>query len=379
MGGIYQGLARLDLAFDCRSRAWLVDVSSQPALAAMQGLASSARLFGPLAETLEKGALSAIDPDLQGHLWSLAARIVEEHLGDPPRAIEAWRHALSARPDDQATYVALERLLTAAGRMPELVDVLEKHLELASTTHHGDRKLIAKRIAVLYEEALRQPDNAVRAWQSVLEIDEADGEALEALASLFHRSSSWRELAEIYERKILMTQTVAERRVLRLQAAQIYDDKLGAPEEAVGQLRAVLDDAENDAEALERLDKLLTRDELAFRAARLVETELSDTEAAIGRYRQMLSDSPAHPAAREALWAIARGDDNRLTAIEALEPILRHGRDWNGVVELLDLRLTNEDDVNARLRVLAAIARIEEPDRKNPQRAFDARARALTH
>src|SRR6185295_5928472 len=59
MAGIYQRLARIDLAFGCRSRAWLADVASTDALAEMETLAVSARLYGPLTETLQKGAVEA--------------------------------------------------------------------------------------------------------------------------------------------------------------------------------------------------------------------------------------------------------------------------------------------------------------------------------
>ena len=400
MAQIYQRLARIDLAFGCRSRAWLADVGSTQALSEMETLAVSARLYGPLVETLQKGAVEATDPDLQARLWGMTARLIEEHLGDANQAIEAWRAALAARPDDLDSFLALERLLTAAARMEELVEVLEKHLEIA--TDPADRKLIAKRIAVLYELALKEPERAIRAWQDVLGIDDGDVEALDALAALYQTSASWRELAEIFERKIQITQAVGDRRALRLQAATLYDDKLGESNEAVSQLRAILDESANDREALDALDRVFARegrhadllevldlrmvgesdpaaqDQLAFRAAKLVEVDLSDSEAAIARYQAILARTPAHAEAREALWAIARGSDFRLQAVAALDPILRARREWDAVVELLELRFEVEDTVAARLSVLAEIARIEENERRDPGRAFTAWARALT-
>ena len=400
MAGIYQRLARIDLAFGCRSRAWLADVASPEALSEMETLAVSARLYGPLVETLQKGAIEATDPDLQARLWGMTARLIEEHLGDAHQAIEAWRSALSARPDDLDAFLALERLLTAAARMTELVEVLEKHLEIA--TDPADRKLIAKRIAVLYELALKDPDRAIRAWQDVLGIDDGEVEALDALAQLYLANVSWRELAEIFERKIQITQGVADRRLLRLQAANIYDEKLGESNEAVSQLRAILDDSASDREALDALDRIFARegrhadllevldvrmagetdqaahDELAFRGARLVETELSDIEGAIARYQGILARSPGHAESREALWAIARGSDYRLQAVAALDPIMRAAREWDAVVELAELRFEVEDTVAARLGVLAEIARIEEVERLDPGKAFAAWARALT-
>jgi tetratricopeptide (TPR) repeat protein len=400
MAEIYQRLGRVDQAFDCRSRAWLVDVTSHETLTEMEALARTSRLYAPFVAALQKGALEAIDPDLQAQLWAASARLAEEQLGDPVQAVESWRSALGARPDDLDGYLALERLLAAGGRSAELVEVLEKHLEMVNDP--AERKPLAKRIAVLYEDPLKQREQAVRAWESVLEIDAADGEALDALAQLHFVGQSFRELADIYDRKILLAEAPAARRQLRMQAARLYDEKLSESDQAVAQLRAILDDTPGDAESLELLDRILTReerhvdlvevvdaraaretspaarDELAFRAARLTETELSDVEAAIGRYMNILAASPAHAGAREALWAIARGDDYRIPAVDALEPVLRAGRDVEGVVELCELRLAKEDSVGARLALLAEIARIEEVERRDPARAFTAWARALT-
>src|SRR5262249_58858298 len=133
---------------------------------------------GERGAALEKGAVEAGDPFLQAQLWAMTARLLEDPLGRATDAIEAWRSALSARPDDRDAFLALERLLAGAGRSPELVDVLEKHLEIASDA--GGRKAIAKRIAVLYEDALKQREHAVRAWGTRVGIDARGGGEPEA-------------------------------------------------------------------------------------------------------------------------------------------------------------------------------------------------------
>jgi tetratricopeptide (TPR) repeat protein len=400
MAEIHQRLGRAAEAFECRSRAWLVDVSSPDTLAEMEALGMSARLHAPLAEALQKGALEANDPDLQAQLWAVSARLCEEQLADGERAIEAWRSALSARPDDVLAFLALERLLSGAARSSELVEVLEKHLEIVNDP--DERKAIAKRIAVLYEQALKEHDKAVRAWETVLEVDLADSEALDALAELHLGAGAFRELADIYERKIQLAEAPAERRRLRLEAAPLYDEKLSEVDRAIDELRAILEESAGDPEALAYLDRLYTRegrhadlldvldaraagartpaerDQLAFRAARLLEVELGDVDGAIGRYQKILAGSPAHADARAALWAIARGDDYRRPAVTALEPVLRAARDWDGVVELLELALAVEDAVDRRLATLSEVARIEEVERHEAGRAFAAWARALT-
>jgi hypothetical protein len=53
-------------------------------------------------------------------------------------------------------------------------------------------------------------------------------------------------------------------------------------------------------------------------------------------------------------------------------------RAWGEVIELLELRLAVEDAVEQRLAILGEIARIEELERRDVERAFAAWARALT-
>ncbi|HVZ72172.1 MAG TPA: tetratricopeptide repeat protein [Polyangia bacterium] len=403
MAEIYQRLGRLDLAFDARSRAWLVDVSSAETLGEMEALAVSARQYGPLVATLQKGAVEAIDPDLQAQLWGVSARMLEENLGDVGQAIEAWRSALGARPDDLEAFLSLERLLSQAARPADLVDVLDKHLEI--TLDGGEKKTIAKRIAVLHEDALRQPEQAQRAWETVLDIDANDMEALEALGRLHAASGAHRDLSEIGERRLALLEVPSQRRMARLELAKLYDESLGEADLAIGHLRAVVDEDGSDAlaaDALARLDAIFTRDErhadllevldartvaaktpaardeLALRAAKLLETSLLDVEAAIKRYQAILAATPGQIGAAEALWTIARGTDYRMPAVAAIEPVLRAARAWPALVELLELRLAAEDAPAARMATLSEIARIEETERRDTKRAFEAWARALT-
>ena len=90
--------------------------------------------------------------------------------------------------------------------------MLERHLEMA--VDGDERKVIAKRIAVLYEDALKESEQAVRAWETVLEIDPNEPEALESLAQLHLAAGAFRELCEVYARKIEITDRADERRML---------------------------------------------------------------------------------------------------------------------------------------------------------------------
>ena len=108
------------------------------------------------------------------------------------------------------------------------------------------------------------------------------------------------------------------------------------------------------------------RDGLAYRAARITETELSDVEGAISRYQGILAATPDHPGTREALSAIARGDDTACRPSRCWNQSCAWAA-WSEVIELLELRLADLDAVDRRLELLEEIRRIR--GRNEPARA----------
>jgi tetratricopeptide (TPR) repeat protein len=398
IAGIEERLSRLDKALDARGRAWLEDVNNQENLAALEPLAQTGRLFQQYADILRAGTDRADDPALVGSLWAMIASLRESRLADITGAIEAWRAAIQARSDDEEAFRALERLLGQANRASDLAEILEQHLEIVSDPEL--RKSLTKRMAVLFEDALRNPDKAIEGWRAVLDVDDADEEALDALGRLYVAGGTWRELVEVYQRKIELARDPQTLRYLRFLSARVFEEKLGEPDEAASQLRAVLDAHSGDPDALAMLDRIFTRegqhfellevldqrsagaegperDALAFRAAQLVEGELDDQGGAVARYSDILGRSAGHEGARSALWKIARGDSYRLPAVAALEPVLRAGKEWPQLVDLLQLRLGAEETPGVRIEILTEVARIQESSDSDARRAFDAWAAAF--
>jgi tetratricopeptide (TPR) repeat protein len=398
VAGIEERLGRIDKALGARGRAWLEDVSNAENLAALEPLSATGRLYQQYADILRSGTDRADAPELAGSLWAMIAGLRESRLGDISGAIDAWRSAISARSDDEEAFRALERLLGQAGRSSELAEILEQHLEIVSDPER--RKTLTKRMAVLFEDALRNADKAVESWRAVLDVDDSDEEALDALARLYVAGGDWRELVEVYQRKIELAHDPQALRYLRFLSARVFEEKLEEPDEAASQLRAVLDAHPGDGDALGMLDRIFSRegqhfellevldlraegapgaekDALAYRAAQLVERELDDQGGAVARYRDILARTPGHEGSRTALWAIARGESYRLPAVAALEPVLRAGKEWPLLVDLLQLRLGAEDTPGVRIEILTEIARIQESSGGDAKRSFDAWAAAF--
>ena len=386
-------------AMAARGRAWLEDVTNAETLVEVEAQAAALGAFQRLVEVLDKGVELTMDPDLRGDLCAFKANILDARLASPERAIEAWREALAARPDHQDAFVALERLLGDANRTLELCETLEKHAEVVVEAPR--REALIKRMAGLYETPLGDLAKATAAWRSVLDLDQENAEALDALARLYVATSNWKELAEILQHKIDCTKEPQLLRALRFEVAELLDLKLGQLTDAAEHLRRILEVAPNDTDALDMLASIFVRekqhgelvdvldrraritlasaerDTLAFQAAYVTQHELLDLPEAIARYRHILEGNSDYAEARAALWTLCRGEDNRLLAIGALEPMLRLGQEWRPLCEILELRLSVTDAPAERIDILADIAQVQEVALGDPAAAFATYARAL--
>lgn len=399
----------LDLALEALARAWRLDVTDDESLRKLLALASRLGAWNEAVSTLEEGAAAAPSPDLAAGLWARAAEIHEAQRADLPAAIRAWRKVEEARPDDVVALAALDRLLAVEGRVQELVTVIARRAELAEDA--GVRLVLLHRAATLHEEVLNDAPAAIAAYRSVLEVDDTDLAALDALERLYRAALATgttdarehaRELAVTLERKIELTADVAARQALRHAAAAVYERELDDIYQAIGQLTGILDDDAAEPVALAELDRIYShqklwpellevldrraliantveeRADLGFRGAHLVETELVDVEGAIARYGAVLQVLPGHARARAALEVLMQDDRHVEAVTPILERVYRADRDVAGLVRVYERRLAvPADDPEARRADWAALAEVHELLANQPALAFQVWARAI--
>ncbi|MCX5746127.1 MAG: hypothetical protein NT062_26920, partial [Proteobacteria bacterium] len=391
----------LDLALEALARAWRSDVSEDDSLSKLLSLAGKLEAWDETVKTIEEGAPSAPNADMVAGLWARAAAIHEQQRGDNASAINAWRKVEEARPDDLVALAALDRLLAVERRPEELVKVIARRADL--TEDAGVRLVLLHRVASLHEEVLEDKPAAIATYRAVLEIDDADTIALDALERLYTEAGDSRELASTLERKIELTTDLPTRQHLRHAAAQVYEAKLADVYQAIGQLVAILEDDQGEPTALAALDRIYAaqkmwselleildrrallatgvaeRADLACRAAHLVEVELRDPEAAVPRYGAVLGMVTTHEPARHALEALMTKDEHVAAVSPILERVYRAGNvDVDGLVRVFERRLAvPSDDPDARLADWTALAQVHETLAGKPALAFGVWARAI--
>ncbi|HEY0707486.1 MAG TPA: tetratricopeptide repeat protein, partial [Polyangia bacterium] len=254
-----------------------------------------------------------------------AAKVHEEVLENPERAIGVFRQLLSIDESDEDALENLERLYIRLSRWEDLKDVYTRKADLAS-----DPQLKKERLFVLgqvYDRELGQPEKAIDTYGAILDIDPDDIEAIQALDRLYGQTARWFDLLSVLERQTELS---------------------GSASEAVS---------------------------LRFRIGELWREKLKDPTRAAESYRQVLAMEPGHEPTLAALEAMMLGDDPLLAA-QVLEPVYSTAGDWDRVVAVYEVMAKHTDDQPRRIELLTQIADIHERRRVDVERAFDAYTRA---
>ncbi len=388
------------LALGALSRAWKTNPASEQVYDELTALAAKLGAWDDLVGTFEEGLKEVYDYELTAKVLARVAEIHETQRSDNTEAIAVWRRVLEVADDDPVALAALDRLLTAEELHEDLVGVLSRRAELAD--EEGVRKALLHRIAQIYDENLANPVEAIAAYKNVLMVDEADGEALDALDRLYRGEAEWNELASVLIRKIELAADPALRRELHFSAARVYDGELHDAYEAISHLNSVTEVDPQDAEALASLDEIYQREsmwpelvetldrraaleaseparaELVFRAARVIEAELLEPASAVKRYDEVLGLDPSHDGAREALDRMTQNEDTLEVAAEVLERFYRSAGDFEHVAELYERRLAAPSpDPLARREQYAKLVEVHEVSRGDVDAAFSVWSRAL--
>ncbi len=314
----------------------------------LKSLRELARLFEKtedwqeLVKTLESEIPLLQVSSEQVELYSRAAKVYDEKLGQVEQALESLQKALELDPSREETLHELERIYEREERHGDLIEVLEKQIAL----NPGPDILaeIYSRIAALWEDKLEDDAKAIESYLQVRELKPQDEPTLRALERLFEREGRWEELVDTLERLSELVTDPLKRTEFYLRIGSLWENKLDMPEPAIQSLRRVLEVEPRQVEALRALDRLYQR---TGNYSALVEVLLSLVEAIsedvpqtvelllrVGRIQedQFQNDDQALAAYGDAM---AR-DSSLLAPIRAARAIHERRGEWKDVIGLWD-------------------------------------------
>lgn len=369
---------RPDQAAELYETALQLDPGATIAVQALKRLYYGQRRWRDLIRTLESEAQLAADPAMKGSALYRAARIHAEHLGNRDEAIRVLEQARRLRPEDPLVLGELARHYQASQRLPALVETLET---LADTTDDdAERLTFTQRIARLYEEDLRDVDQAILWHERAVELNPTSLSSLQALSLLYRVRGAWPKLIDMCVREAKYTRDAQRRADAHARAAEIYETKLNSVDEAVEHYHRALNampDHETSFKALARLLSDVHRPKelvqlyenqldrasgtravsYLFKIAQVYEDVLNEHALAAQTYKRVLQQDASHLAAVHAWQRSAARAQRPRELLEALDYEISLTVERDRLVgllhragEVLDEQLDDRDEAILRYR-----------------------------
>jgi tetratricopeptide (TPR) repeat protein len=333
-------LEHYEAAFEAYGRALRSDAGNEITLGNLERLADGTRAWEPLARLYEAELQKILDVPRQVDLLLRLARVYEEELGRPEKAIESYRRVLDADGDNHQAITALDRLFEQGQRWPELAEILRREVRLAGT----DEEVLAIefRLGQIYETSIRDLPAAIDVYREILNQEPTHAKTQNALELLFldgayqleigaileplyRDAAEWEKLHKIHEVQLSKLTELADRQAMYQRLAEISEHRLHDAERAFrwwGEALGEEPRSEQTAGELERLarehglwadlvavytDVLQRRPDreveraLFLRVARVHDAELGDLARAEEAYLRVLGLDGKDPDALEAL------------------------------------------------------------------------------
>ena len=344
------------------------------------------------------------DIPLRARIQMRLAGVFDEKLEDEDKARAAYELLLELDPSDldtaQPAAIALTRLYELTGQWEELIAVLRRRLGWAEVPESRAELLI--KICRIQEEVLGDIEASIETYRELLWENPTSPEALDSLERLYLQTERWKDLVDIYRRRVDQTESADDRRSLWIRIAGLYEDELQDLDQAVSAYLTVLDELPEDLESIRSLARIYNQSErwsdllemlerelsleqddedlkvgLIFQIASLHHRYLNDLSVAVDRYQQVLEIEPHHDGSRAALEELLTEPDQKLAAAALLVPVYRMDENWEQLIGIYELQ-AEEADPQDKVRLLCDVAQLCEEGLDDTERAFDAYKRVVT-
>ncbi|MCA9526567.1 MAG: hypothetical protein KC549_09770, partial [Myxococcales bacterium] len=370
LGALQQGtLGKGREAFDTFGRALAEDPHDADALAALEAITEDLGLHPELADLLEARVSEVMDASVALDLHRRLARLVDQQLGVPVRAIAAWQAVLQTEPFDAEALAALERLYTQEEDWPALISTLRRRIAEGSAENLADLQC---KLGYLLEAVEGDGAAALELYRAVLwdhpshpvalpSVERLAGDlthrraVAEILEPLYRDAGEWAKLALLTEMRIELAEEPTERARLWLQSAELREEQLQDPASAFAAALQGFAEAPALEEVRERVlalgtaqgewPRLVAAFELGIEAVDDPDVQLEDHLRIAAWSAEHLADPARAVVHYEAALAI---EPEHAGALDALEGIHRGAEDWAALAAIVARRAELAFDLDVR-------------------------------
>jgi len=312
-------LGRVDEAIEHHLRALALFADYAPAFKALERILPAEGRYRDLVALYEEAIERAPDPDRVTAFLFKIGGLFEDQLAEPDRAMAVYRRLMQRNPHDIGALQAFQRAAASAERWHELVDALQK--EALGSDDEEHQAGLMHRAGEVCDDKLGEPDEAIRCFTQALTYEPRYVPSLTALGRIYYRLERWEDLLEMYRRELEVTPYGPGAVSLLVKMGELYEERVGDSEAALGCYREALTidpstgpalsivsrklEQRQDYETLAQvLELALTAEsdpraltDTLWRLGTLYEERLDDDERALECFRRATqSDGSYHPA-----------------------------------------------------------------------------------
>ena len=370
---------RAQRAWEARLEILPADSTTLDALARIYGETED---WGTLVRILDRQIPHVRDPAAAVVLALRRAEILDVKLEKPLDAVRTLEQLIAELdPRSWEAHERLRELYEREGNWARVVKIAERQLSLTEVPDERLRR--ALEIGSLWRDQLKDGGKAIAAFERAREIAPRSSAAMDALRALYEEGQDWKNLVEIDERILELTDDQDERQVIIEAIATTYETRLGDPARAFGWYRRLHAELPTDV-SLARLEHVAETHKLfeelievyanaqrqaserpaqlsiALKIAAICEEKLVDPARAFSVLRENLS---ADPPGRELL--------------PHLERLGELTKDWTGLLEVYARVAGNRPELNERVRLLHLRAEVRERRMGDASGALDELMRSF--
>ncbi len=372
-----QQLDDRDSAFVTLQAAFREDYSNDKVAKELERLATLADKWNELLSDFTSVVQTISDPRQAADLWVKIGRWYDSVLQHVDYAIASVQQALALDPNHPGALGAMEDFYRKKGDWRDLVGVLARHADVVTTPEDKVPRLLA--LAEAYETQLGDVAQATLAYQRALDTDERCLEAIDALERLYRRTQAWDRLVGVLDKK---AQTIDDGELsvkLRLQAGEIWEERLGDNDRAVAAFKDVLTADPQSQDALKALGRLYQKTGKMDAYLDVLEREIEVASSEAVRallYRQMASVWEEKfgkiDKAIDCLQKVLLIDNRDLPTYQSLGRLYEAERKWDALVENIRGHILVADDPSERTDLYFRMGKVYEDEIKNPDRAIES-------
>ncbi|MBI5546048.1 MAG: tetratricopeptide repeat protein, partial [Deltaproteobacteria bacterium] len=354
-------LGNEDGAIECYRVVLSIAPSNTVAVAGLGKLYAKKQNWNGLLEVLDIELKSTEDARARAARLYKAAELLETRLHRVDEAVARYRECLALQSGYLPAQKALVRIFEHLERWEDLIGLYE---EDAKRTEDRDQSLaLLSRIANIHEERRKDLQAAAATFQRILDLVPDHLPTIRSLARTCERAGMWEELIRTNELEASLAGDARQVISLFHTNAEIYEEQLKQPAQAVEAYKKLLSLSANYLPALKALGRLyaisgrwaelveMNRQEaeitpspeqaagLIFKVGELLEEKLSRLDEAIAAYQEVLTLSPSH-----------------FPALRALSRIYRAQKAWESLVEVLRAEAAARTDAAEKANTLFRVA-----------------------